>query len=382
MKRNLFYTVTTIALLSVVFIACDNEVNVQGVELSQTSAVMQIGDTLLLSATVLPDRATDRSVRWHTNSPDVATVNQDGKVIAIATGRATVTVTTVDGSRRANCNIEVAGFLTKPDSSVLLHVGNSIQLSASAVPSHPLNWSSSDTSIVTVSSGRITGRNLGEATITATTQDGNFTASSKIAVTMPAVGTLCNDRVPGFGISLGIVGFVTDQTWTVGNQIWSDAVAATACNKVDFDGGWIGHQTNGFNADCRSNPGFPGDLFSWCAVVRFASLLCPYPWRVPTMPDFIDLDIALGGTGTHRNDIQFINDNYMNPTVWGGSFNGGIAETDVYFQGERVWYWSQTEMAHGLSARPLHLQSSGMINLGGGFQKGLGGTLRCVRDNN
>jgi len=52
-----------------------------------------------------------------------------------------------------------------------------------------------------------------------------------------------------------------------------------------------------FLIDCRSNPGQKGDLFSWRAVSELKDVLCPYPWRVPTVQDFIDLDIALGGTG-------------------------------------------------------------------------------------
>jgi len=110
----------------------------------------------------------------------------------------------------------------------------------------------------------------------------------------------CSDITPGWGRSLGVVSFYTDNEWTVeGNgvfQIWSDAVTATDCQKETFSFGddqniILGHHF--YLADCRSNPGFPGDLFSWCAVVHFADVLCPYPWRVPTQQDFSDLNTVL-----------------------------------------------------------------------------------------
>ena len=155
----------------------------------------------------------------------------------------------------------------------------------------------------------------------------------------------CNSNAPGWGTNLGTISFATTQVWQIsGNdiiQVWSDAVTATACQKTAFSGAtWWGFndRENDFNADCRSNPGFPGDLFTWCAVVRFADQLCPYPWRVPTQQDFMDLHIALGGTGAMMGN-QFITDNYINR--WGGAF-GGFSYSDgtLLERGTQGIYWS------------------------------------------
>ena len=160
----------------------------------------------------------------------------------------------------------------------------------------------------------------------------------------------CNFDTPGWGKSLGVVSFHTDSMWViVGNgirQIWSDAVTATACQKEAFDGGFEHRaflEFSDFNADCRSNPGFPGDLFSWCVVVRFADVLCPAPWRVPSKQDFIDLDIAMGGTGNDRSRVsQTVTKGYV--SRWGGAF-GGVSEPwgSLYAQGVLGAYWSLTE---------------------------------------
>jgi len=150
---------------------------------------------------------------------------------------------------------------------------------------------------------------------------------------------------------------------------------ATACQKETFSGR---STANNYNADCRSNPYFSGDLFSWCAVARFADQLCPYPWRVPTRQDFIDLDIAMGGTGSYRADTpQFVQDNYI--TRWGGHLGGFRLWChilgDLEFSGG---YWSQS-LAYYFGAYRLGFHTNGNvwpINRGN-MHYGL--PLRCVR---
>jgi len=185
----------------------------------------------------------------------------------------------------------------------------------------------------------------------------------------------CNFNTPSWGESLGTVSFYTDNEWIIeGNgifQIWSDAVTATACQKEAFNGGSLEFQD--FNADCRSNPDFPGDLFSWCTVVRFADQLCPYPWRVPTHENFINLDIAMGGTGYLRTDLDFVNTNYV--TRWGGAF-GGWSNADGTLNGQGFWgfYWSRSE-----DGALLPFDTNGNINPQSWGNRDGGLTLRCVR---
>ncbi|MBR4461089.1 MAG: Ig-like domain-containing protein, partial [Erysipelotrichaceae bacterium] len=77
------------------------------------------------------------------------------------------------------------------DSSVTVAKGASKNLSYTILPSNAtiqdLTWSSSNTSVVTISNGRITGVNQGTATVTATTTDGsNQSATCTVTVTVPA----------------------------------------------------------------------------------------------------------------------------------------------------------------------------------------------------
>jgi len=275
--------------------------------------------------------------------------------------------------------------------SALLHVDSILDITATIRPfaatNRTVTWTSSNNIVATVAEtsnplvGRVTANEVGETVITVTTQDGNHTSVSTVIVTMPAIGQGCNGYLPGWGVSLGTVSFATNQEWTVGNQIWSDAVTATACQKETFAGE---SPSLSFNADCRSNPDFPGDLFSWCAVVRFQNLLCPAPWRVPTGQDFIDLDIALGGTGDARTDIEFVNNNYINPAIWGGSFSGATSRSSGTLSGQGIQssYWSSTDVSYSSASAPGS-DSTGRIFLNpGSVNKSFGLALRCIRDNN
>lgn len=80
-------------------------VHVTSVSLNQTSATLNIGETLTLQATVLPENATNKDVSWSASNGNVSV--DDGLVTALQAGTATVTATSLDGSITASCNITV-----------------------------------------------------------------------------------------------------------------------------------------------------------------------------------------------------------------------------------------------------------------------------------
>ncbi|MCL2027399.1 MAG: fibrobacter succinogenes major paralogous domain-containing protein [Bacteroidales bacterium] len=193
----------------------------------------------------------------------------------------------------------------------------------------------------------------------------------------------CNDSIPGWGESLGVVSFKTDQTWIVGNQEWSDVVMATACRKEKFDSGdWDDDGNANFNADCRFNPNY-GDLFSWCAVYRFQNELCPNGWRVPTAEEFRTLNLALDGQDVELGysfTDTIIRDKYLNG--WGGDY-GGYCESNgmLHWQGSSAQYWSLSQTEHYTRyAFLLHFDTSGYIHSLDAITKRYGFQLRCVRN--
>lgn len=80
-------------------------VPVANVTLDRTVLALFPGDTTALTATVEPDTATDKTVTWESSDPNVATVDQSGKVTAVAPGTATITATA--GGKTATCTVTV-----------------------------------------------------------------------------------------------------------------------------------------------------------------------------------------------------------------------------------------------------------------------------------
>ena len=177
-------------------------IEVSSISLNKTSAELTVGNTLQLTATVLPSNATDRTVTWTTNNSNVATVNTNGLVTAKAVGNATITARTADGSNlSASCSVTVkqssvlATSVSLNKTSTELIEGNTMQLTATVLPSNATNktvtWSTSNSSVATVSSnGLVTAKAVGNATITAMTTDGsNLSASCSVTVTQNVLAT-------------------------------------------------------------------------------------------------------------------------------------------------------------------------------------------------
>lgn len=83
-------------------------VAVTGVTLDKSTAKLtEKGQTVDLTATVAPENATNKNVIFETSNEKVATVDGNGKVTAVANGKATITVTTEDGEKTAACEVTV-----------------------------------------------------------------------------------------------------------------------------------------------------------------------------------------------------------------------------------------------------------------------------------
>ena len=82
-------------------------VNVTGILLSESEIEISNKGTHLLTATVSPENADDRTVTWISDDPSVATVDENGLVTAVSIGETTVSVTTTDGGYTASCAVTV-----------------------------------------------------------------------------------------------------------------------------------------------------------------------------------------------------------------------------------------------------------------------------------
>ncbi len=167
-------------------------VKVKKIKLNTTKKTVKTGKTYKLSATVSPDNATDKSLKWKSSNTKIAKVTQKGKVTAVKSGKATITVTAKDGSnKKATCKITVKDIkvnkvkLDKTKASV--KKGKTIKLKATVKPADATNknvtWKSSDKDIATVTQkGKVRGIHRGTAKITVTTKDGKKKATCTVTV--------------------------------------------------------------------------------------------------------------------------------------------------------------------------------------------------------
>ena len=161
---------------------------VTGVSLDRTTLSMYEGGTDQLVATVTPENADDASLLWTSSAPDVVLVTTEGKLLALAPGKADITVTTVDGGFSAACKVtvqEVKMELKPPTLDILIGDESDIQVTLENQlegVSVNIRWYSTDESIVTVDDkGHVKALALGDAVICAATDKGK-TAFCKVHV--------------------------------------------------------------------------------------------------------------------------------------------------------------------------------------------------------
>lgn len=80
---------------------------VTGVTLNHVSAQLFVGNTLQLTASIEPHNATNQALTWNSSNETVASVDSQGKVTAKSAGRTTITVTSADGQKKAECTVTV-----------------------------------------------------------------------------------------------------------------------------------------------------------------------------------------------------------------------------------------------------------------------------------
>ena len=166
-------------------------VPVTGITLNKTTMELTEGDDVVLTATVLPEDATNKNVSWTSSDETVATV-KDGKVTALKPGTVKITVKTEDGGKTAECQVTVVAKVypvtgvTLDKTSAELTEGDELVLAATVSPANATNknvtWISSDETVATVKDGKVTALKPGTVKITVKTEDGGKTAECQVTV--------------------------------------------------------------------------------------------------------------------------------------------------------------------------------------------------------
>ena len=167
-----------------------------GVALDPASVDLYNNNTYKFNVVTTPADANNYTLSWASSNESVATVAEDGTVTVVGEGTATITVTlndqlesgvfTATATVNGLGNMAVSGISLDP-TAIDTYVGAApVEITAVIAPANASNqnitWTSSDENVATVDNGVVTGVGAGTATITATTEDGGFTATATVNV--------------------------------------------------------------------------------------------------------------------------------------------------------------------------------------------------------
>ena len=168
-----------------------------GVELDEEEIELAINEDIQLEATILPENAANKEVTWQSSNEEVVTVDQEGNVKGVSNGEATITVTTVEGSHKATCEVTVHTPIREVQLGYdwKIPLGYSKLLTADVYPKNASNkeliWEIDDEEIATiVNNEKVLGIKKGKTTITVKSKENPGICSTREVnvVTIPVAG--------------------------------------------------------------------------------------------------------------------------------------------------------------------------------------------------
>ena len=200
---------------------------VESVSLNSASISLLVGQTRKLKVTVEPASATLKGIKWTSSDPSVAIVDEDGEVIAVKAGSATITAEALDNSgKKALSYVSVydrvaSTGITLQDKQVVMLPGEEKIVRGVTIPANStdkLTWSTDNTAVAKVdkNTGRITARAKGVAYITAMTDSGK-TAQVEVIVIGLNITSLTLEQYTKYEYPLQVEGTTSTVSWSIDN---------------------------------------------------------------------------------------------------------------------------------------------------------------------
>ena len=209
-------------------------VKVTSINLNVPKRTLAIGETVQVIPTVLPENATDKTVRYSSSNASVATVDVNGNIKAVGVGTAKILVTSVSNSKvRKQISIVVKNNEVKVTSINLnvpkrtLAIGETVQVIPTVLPENAtdkaVRYSSSNASVATVDvNGNIKAVGTGNTKILVTSVS-NPKVRKQISIAVKST----NVKVTGLKINISKKNFVVGES----TQIETIISPANATNK-------------------------------------------------------------------------------------------------------------------------------------------------------
>ena len=192
------FTVITIlgVFLMTSLIPVSAATKVSKIKWSAYRKTMYVGNAQRFAVKITPAKASKAKLKWKTSNKKIAKVSTKGVVTPVKAGKVTITCyVKSQKSKKVTCKVTVkkqkVTAITFAKASVAVQKGKKVSNPAIVTPTYAANkkvtYKSSSTSVATVStSGVVTGKKVGTATITATAADGSKKKNSyKVTVVTP-----------------------------------------------------------------------------------------------------------------------------------------------------------------------------------------------------
>lgn len=164
-------------------------VKATSIKLDKTTNEVVAGESFTLTCKIEPENTTHKSIVWESSNEKIATVSNFGTVTTISDGD--VVITAKLGSLKDECKVKVTPVrvsgINLNVNTASIEVLEDFQLEAIVAPTNAKNknvvWKSSNEDIASVdNTGKVTTKAVGNAVITVTTEDGNYSASANVSV--------------------------------------------------------------------------------------------------------------------------------------------------------------------------------------------------------
>ncbi len=155
---------------------------VESIEISGNPERLNVRESVTLVATVGTETASNKAVIWTSSNPNIATVDQNGKVTGHTPGNVVITATAADGGGVSDSVIikviNPVTSITLDKSKITMYVGDTVNIQATVNPANAtikeLQWYSDDDNIAKVySDGDVVGIAPGRTVVYAKSTDGN-----------------------------------------------------------------------------------------------------------------------------------------------------------------------------------------------------------------
>ncbi len=219
-------------------------IRVNELTISDAEVSINKNNTFQLTATINPEDAWIKDLKWFSSDPEIATVDENGLVTAVSSGNAEIIVTTLDGSETS-----ASSYITVTNYPLTLEIGEDItiveyetlQLNPVFTPEDAdeidIVWESTDPEIAYVDDDNLLhALKEGETEITAKNELAGLYATIKVTVTAILFGDSNDDGIVAIDDVMADVKYILEQNPEPFNFVKADINQDHNINIVDVTG--------------------------------------------------------------------------------------------------------------------------------------------------